>query len=1828
MPDKLQLYLILLLAFVLPLTSNAEVITAASQRTTITASDNQMLSIDFELTDISNQQLVLEGETFDRYAISGEGMTCESGKPILPAVVRFVVVPPEAGIELIFRSDEPRRLTADHPPLVFSEDMSVERLHRESSSLQELYPPEIAEISDPVVMRGIRLVKVTTYPIQYDPTSNTYLHRDRIETELRFTDDPEAVNPVAVPARRNRSREFIKVIRALAVNGDEVGRDDPDRDAEPAYLGHYLIVTHVNCLEYAAPFIEWRRKAGYKVDILNLTSGQAGNENTVKNAIQQRYDAYLDDGIDPFDQILLIGDRTRYYYSQAAQWILKPYRGNPTWGNDDHADYLFACLDGNDHTPDVGISRWHSGSAGLMELAVGRTLAYEAEPYMDDTSWFTRGAAYSQHWGNSETSAWHIGIHTNVRWAEEVLQHKGFTEVGFYEYYPWDQPGARIGPVIQDWLNEGLNVMLGRAENYYWRQGFTGVNDNVVFPINICASGHGEWCAESMTRTGDGDHLKGPVAMTYGWGNPQYTAPITASWLECVNGVMIQDMTLGWGRVYGITAAETYFGGGQGYILSNKTEFDCFGDPGIQPWIGVPRLVEAEVLGDVAEKTSTVEVFVHLPSVDTPVGGAQITLYAPGDMPDEDDNGYADYDEMFMMTTISNAEGIARFILDEDAEFVGGTPLFVTITGRDIRPFFIEMEIEEPDLLVDIGEVWLSQEEGNDDDDVNPGEVFSLELTVANLGSDDIENDVMAVVSSLSAYVEVESDTVVFDPIPSGNISEGVGEVIVQISPACPDGASRPVTKPVLLVEFFSDDDEFRSGIELNVVSPNLEFESVVGDGIIGTQEENLDVELENVGGQDIEAFTVVLIGLSDYIIVAREAAAYPAIRSDGSSGIDGDRFRVEAEEQSIPGSRTDMLLIITTEDGFVDTAYFDLQLREPARNCPQGPDEYGYVCYDDTDDDWDLTLDYDWFEISLRERDREVDGTLIEFEGDSPHDIGEAAVLDLGFPTQFYGHVYSQITVTTNGFICLGAQPRVTNYQNWPMDRAVGGGAGMIAPLWDDLRLSGGNAGIYYYHDVPGHRFIVEWYKLRHASGGNTDLTFEVIIYDKRYWVSETMDPNVIVQYQSVSDVRNTRGGDTEWTTATPYASVGISSPDGGGINYSYNNRMPVTSAPIANRRALLFATSAMGFRAGFLYGHVTDVATGEPIENARVFTDYDFEMETNEDGYWEFHEALAEQPYEITVTFPEYNDSALVDQWLGDRDTLEITFGLLHPEFLPSTREISVMIDPDWVIERQFSIQNTGNGLLEWSLMRRLPDRAEAEPWERRLTYAVTDTVGDTRLEGVVFIDGRFYVAGANIVGREDSTNMIYVLDQEGSLVNRFPQLGEGNYGMRDIAWDGELIWGSSDIKIYGFTTEGDSVTSFDGPYSPNSAITWDPDREVLWVGRKTGNWLHALDREGNEQEDLRLNQSRLRIYGLTYWQDDPDEYTLYLLCSPDNQTQTIYKMNPDNSDTMFVTVIEPEGRGAPGGAMITNRFDVYSWVFLNIVNDPDGDRIDLWQLQAKKDWFRVFTGEGDNRTEPSTGIIEAGQTQDFSLILNSQELDTVLFEGFLYFNHNAHGFETVIDVSLDVIGPIPPASFDLLTPEDGDTLNANIDTTVVNFCWETPVEHNNHDTLRYLAWFDVDTCSRMLEVVDTSLTIDILALLDSLSLSVEYAYPLEWWVQVISADDTVDCNRSFSLNFLPNALLANDPNVPVEFGLHAIYPSPFNSMTTVRFGIDRVDRTTLMVFDLTGRLVTTLFDRSSVVGNHNLVWNASELPSGLYILRLQSGNRMEVKKVALIR
>ncbi len=95
-----------------------------------------------------------------------------------------------------------------------------------------------------------------------------------------------------------------------------------------------------------------------------------------------------------------------------------------------------------------------------------------------------------------------------------------------------------------------------------------------------------------------------------------------------------------------------------------------------------------------------------------------------------------------------------------------------------------------------------------------------------------------------------------------------------------------------------------------------------------------------------------------------------------------------------------------------------------------------------------------------------------------------------------------------------------------------------------------------------------------------------------------------------------------------------------------------------------------------------------------------------------------------------------------------------------------------------------------------------------------------------------------------------------------------------------------------------------------------------------------------------------------------------------------------------------------------------------------------------------------------------------------------------------------------------------------------------------------------------------------------------------------------------------------------LADNEFIPIEYDLDQNYPNPFNPTTTIGYSVAETGFTTIKVFDMLGREVTTLVNGEKQTGNYSVKFDASNLAAGIYIYRIVSGNYTDSKKMVVIK
>ncbi len=124
-------------------------------------------------------------------------------------------------------------------------------------------------------------------------------------------------------------------------------------------------------------------------------------------------------------------------------------------------------------------------------------------------------------------------------------------------------------------------------------------------------------------------------------------------------------------------------------------------------------------------------------------------------------------------------------------------------------------------------------------------------------------------------------------------------------------------------------------------------------------------------------------------------------------------------------------------------------------------------------------------------------------------------------------------------------------------------------------------------------------------------------------------------------------------------------------------------------------------------------------------------------------------------------------------------------------------------------------------------------------------------------------------------------------------------------------------------------------------------------------------------------------------------------------------------------------------------------------------------------------------------------------------------------------------------------------------------------------------------------------------------------------------QYQVAVYVSDSTEVDSVIWNIDVNPNEIVNHDlnllPDVPT---LYSPSPNPFNAQTTVRYALPTSEYVTLELFDISGRLVTTLVDQHETAGMHSVAINGNNMVSGVYFIRMTVGSEINSCKALLLK
>ena len=88
------------------------------------------------------------------------------------------------------------------------------------------------------------------------------------------------------------------------------------------------------------------------------------------------------------------------------------------------------------------------------------------------------------------------------------------------------------------------------------------------------------------------------------------------------------------------------------------------------------------------------------------------------------------------------------------------------------------------------------------------------------------------------------------------------------------------------------------------------------------------------------------------------------------------------------------------------------------------------------------------------------------------------------------------------------------------------------------------------------------------------------------------------------------------------------------------------------------------------------------------------------------------------------------------------------------------------------------------------------------------------------------------------------------------------------------------------------------------------------------------------------------------------------------------------------------------------------------------------------------------------------------------------------------------------------------------------------------------------------------------------------------------------------------------------------PEEFGLSTAYPNPFNPTTSLDLSLNNSGHVSVKVYNVLGQMTATLVNEYMNAGYHTITWNASNMASGMYFVKVEAGSNVAVQKMMLMK
>jgi PKD repeat protein len=850
--------------------------------------------LEFTLENYELGNINLDGVDYTKILFDGSVTTMKQGFAELPFINASVRISNTKNVTVQIIEGEYEEYQLDFPMLPSrgviyrNQDPATIPYEISSSSLRNMwYPQNIAENTDPFIMKDIRGTSIYVYPFRYNAVQNVLRVYKTVTVQL-IENETTPVNPLL--SKSNKVvREMDGIYNSIFVNYNET-KDD----LTIGEFGDILVVTTDRDETAIQPYIEWKREKGYNVSMEIV----ATNTN-VTSLIQDAYDANNN-----LLYVQLVGD-----WPDIKSNLLSGYAP---------MDPQLGCVVGTDEVADISIGRFSANSPSDVTVQVDKIIEFERNPEVGGT-WYKGALGIGSNEGASNGDDGEVDKeHEQVIWDDKL---DPFT---FDDYYTAYDPGANVSHVNTA-LTAGVSVINYTGHGYpqgWSTSGFSNSNvsglsngSHLPWLVSVACNngdfhGSGDCFAEAwQKKSGGGSVMFLGATISQPWQPPMrgqdYFMDILVGGYDYSahpgqNGISTTEQRTTLGTiVFNGLALMTAESGGSSDWETAKT-WHLFGDPSMQVRTDTPGAISlsTDVVMAGIDFTTTVS------GPDGPFEGAMVCI----------SNG-TDY--FSALTDATGSVTINHTLTPGSAKMV--------VTGFNLETIYEDIVVASSNQAwIVVDDCVVDDAAGNNNGQADYGETVSLNVAIENVGSLPASG-VEATISTDDSYITINTDNHYYGDLAAGQVMTGDGAFSITVAEDAPDGYNA-----IINVEFADEDSKelWEGTMTIMLHAPVMDMATYTivdpqgnGNGKIDPGETvQITIDVMNDGSADAMNVAAALICADPYITITQSSMTYGDITAGEMAS---QTYEVTADPVTPTGYGVTFNVDISADMGIVAQASF-----------------------------------------------------------------------------------------------------------------------------------------------------------------------------------------------------------------------------------------------------------------------------------------------------------------------------------------------------------------------------------------------------------------------------------------------------------------------------------------------------------------------------------------------------------------------------------------------------------------------------------------------------------------------------------------------------------------------------------------------------------------------------------------------------------------------------------------------------------------------------------------------------------------------------------------